>query len=608
MVAVVAVIAYATSLTGTFQFDDLPTVLRNPAIQEPGNLGAFFTDSGLFSGEPGNRMYRPVLLATYLANHVAAGFDPFVWHLTNVLLHAACGLLVVLLARRLFRVFGVTETGLALFLAGLLFALHPVHSEAVNYISARSGVIATAGVLGALLCHLAFRRAESRPGRRGLFLAGSLLLFAAGLGGKEIAVAFVPAVFALELLDPRAGPVARRLRTATLRTLPALLLLAGYLALRSHLLGAAVADVGSRLTSVPGRADPQWGGGRTVLENLLTQARVFWMYLGKLVVPVDLALDRYVEVSRSVLEPRVLLSLAGLLVLLAGIVWAAFRRPVVAFLGLFFLFGLAPTSTIIPLNVLMNEHRLYLPSVGFAILAGMVLARIVARAPRAGTALVGTLGVTALALITLRNFEWKDPHTLWTANLESSPRSFRARNQLGKDAYVRARSIGLSRAALPHLERALHHLTEGVKVYPDWYPLRQNLALAYQLRARILNRDEDFRAAVENLDRCVMLHPEAAALRRDRAVLLAFWGKAEEAHAEFAELAASEGVTAEEKEDSVFRPMLRAMGKDPRAHLGYAKLLARRGREYRAEAERLFERAVELGYPAKEGERESLFE
>ncbi|MBD3160631.1 MAG: hypothetical protein GF328_00810, partial [Candidatus Latescibacteria bacterium] len=196
MVAAVAVIAYATSLTGTFHFDDLPTILRNPAIQDPGNLDDVFVDPDLFSGEPGNRMYRPILLSTYLANHAIAGFDPVAWHLTNVLLHALCALLVVRLAGRLLEHFGVVETGLASLLAGLTFALHPVHSEAVNYISARSGVIATAGVLGALLCHLAFRRAEGPPKRRGLWLAASLSLFALALGGKEIAVAFVPAVFA----------------------------------------------------------------------------------------------------------------------------------------------------------------------------------------------------------------------------------------------------------------------------------------------------------------------------------------------------------------------------------------------------------------------------
>jgi hypothetical protein len=606
IVAAVAVVAYATSLPGVFLYDDLPTICRNRAIRDPGNALRFFEDPDLFSGEAGNRMYRPVLLLTYLANYRAAGYQPSAWHLTNVLLHALNALLVALLATRLLPAFRRPVSGTVALLAGLSFALHPVHSEVVNYVSARSGAIATAGFLGALLLHLAWTRGRPSPLSRILLLIGSLLLFMLGLGGKEIAVAFVPTVLALELLDPEGGPPLRRLRSAVLRAAPAALVLVGYLLLREELLGTAVAGVEGRFFAVPGRADPFWGGGRTVLENLLTQSRVFWMYVWLLFFPTDLAIDRFVDVSRSVGDPRVLAALAGLLLLGLLVVWSARRRPFPAFCVLLFLFGLAPTSTLVPLNVLMNEHRLYLPGVGFALLVGAALGGLLVRWPAWGRSALGAAALCFLVLLTARNLSWQDPRAIWQENLETSPRSFRALNQLGTFEYRAAMKCGLDPSALPHLERAIAYYRDGERIYPNWIVLLQNLALSHQFRGRILGDEEDFAASARYFRACIELHPRAKGFRRDLALLLAMWGKYDEARRWYAELAAEGGLSPEAYEDDVFREVLTQLRSDGRAHLAWAGILARRGPEERERAEQAYRLAVSLGAPAVEGGFEGL--
>ncbi len=534
----VGMLAYVTSLPGNFHYDDFPTILQNPAVRDPGLLGRYFTDPNLFSGLKDNAMYRPVLLVTYLADYLLFGFRPLGWHLTNVLLHALNALLVVLLAARLLRVFSPeADVRWPAFLAGAAFVLHPVHSEVANYVSSRSGAIATAGFLGAFLLHLSWTRGGRGGAARAAAAAGSALLLAVGLGGKEIAVALVPAVFVLEILDPRGGRALRRLSLAAFRTLPVLVTAAGYLYVRKQVLGTAVADVAGRFFTVKGKADPFWGGGRTVYQNLLTQACVFWDYVRLLLFPTDLAVDRFFPVYTSFARWPVWPSVAGLAVLGAALVAAARRKPLVTLCGAIFFFGLAPTSSLVPLNVVMNEHRLYLPGVGFAVLTGLVLARVLAARPRAGAVLLAAAGACCLAVIVPRNLLWQDPRALWADNVRVSPRSFRAHNQLGTALLEEARRAGEGPEAVSLLDRAIEEFRVSEELYPDWYHAHLNLGIAYRERGRISGEDADFEKSLEHLRRCAALSKNRWRARYQIATTYGTWKKYDEAIRRFSAMA-----------------------------------------------------------------------
>ncbi|MCC7262152.1 MAG: hypothetical protein IT369_06480, partial [Candidatus Latescibacteria bacterium] len=139
-------LCYANSFSGSFHYDDFHSIVDNPHIRNLTKLPAFFADPLMFSGDPEKKMYRPLVVLSYALNYAAGAYQVAGYHLVNLLVHLGCSLLVWRLGLRL-----VGEGG---WLAGLLFAVHPLCSEPVNYISSRSESMAALGYLGALLAHL----------------------------------------------------------------------------------------------------------------------------------------------------------------------------------------------------------------------------------------------------------------------------------------------------------------------------------------------------------------------------------------------------------------------------------------------------------------------
>src|SRR3972149_10838390 len=132
LLASVSFLVYANTLGHEFVYDDDVQILRNQWIRSPEHIPKYFTgDVWSFRnpGEPKSNYYRPVQLLAYLGLYQVAGLNPFAYHLVNVLLHVACTWLVFLVARRLLQ-----EQGLSL-AAALLFATHPIHTEAVAWVA-----------------------------------------------------------------------------------------------------------------------------------------------------------------------------------------------------------------------------------------------------------------------------------------------------------------------------------------------------------------------------------------------------------------------------------------------------------------------------------------
>jgi tetratricopeptide (TPR) repeat protein len=148
LVAIVAVAAFATSLGNGFAYDDDVIIVDNPRVTAPASIGTIFTSPYWGSRERGG-LYRPVATLSYAWNHRLHGLEPFGYHLVNVLLHAAVSVLLVLVALEVLPLAAAT-------LAGLLFAAHPIHVEAVANVVGRAELLAA---LGVLVAWLAARRA-----------------------------------------------------------------------------------------------------------------------------------------------------------------------------------------------------------------------------------------------------------------------------------------------------------------------------------------------------------------------------------------------------------------------------------------------------------------
>jgi hypothetical protein len=150
LVQVLALVAlvftvYANTLWNNFHYDDSHSLLENPHIRTLANIPRFFKDPTLFSREPAMAMYRPVVLVIYALNYALGQYRPLGYHMLNILLHAAGVVLVYLFLVKW------QENSLYAWWGSALWGLHPIHTQVVNYISARAEVLAAIGVLASLL-------------------------------------------------------------------------------------------------------------------------------------------------------------------------------------------------------------------------------------------------------------------------------------------------------------------------------------------------------------------------------------------------------------------------------------------------------------------------
>jgi len=481
-----AFLTYANSFQAGFHYDDSHHVVGNPYVHDAKFIGQYFSRPDMFSALPGHNMYRPVLLASFNLNYQWGGYAPLHWRLTAIALHAlvAVGvfLLVSSLSDSLDQRTGGGRSGGAL-VAALVFAVHPLFTETVNYASARSSLLATAAVVWALLAHRGAQVQKRAVFRIGLLML-SLLLFAIGFLSKEIALVYPVLLLAVEWVERRGWT----------DVLPALAAAALLLVVRKMVLGTAVIDFAAREAARAG-ADANSGGARPILWNLFTQARVIVGYLLLFLVPYGLTIHREVRVSDSLFEGGVI---GGGLVILGMLLVAIrerTRRPLLTVGMLWFFIALAPTSSIIPLNQVMNEHRTYLPGVGLAILLAFGWRRLTFRyrVPALAAACVALLVTTWQ-----RNEDWSDPVQIWASAVEVSPNSAHVQNALGAQLRLNGRADESERVFL-----------EARRLDPQlWEPVF-NLGTLALYRGRVDESAEQLANAERWLQRSLDLRPAA---------------------------------------------------------------------------------------------------
>ena len=443
LVALVALCSYGAALGGDFVYDDLHSVRDNLALRDPSRILEYFWNPSAFSSLD-NKMYRPVLLVTFALDHALGGGAVWVFKLHNLLLHAACAVTLTGLARA----YGAARIGAGL--AGALFAAHPLLSEAVNMVSARSELLMQFGILLALAFHERGRH-EAR-GQAWLVAVATFL----AVGAKEPGV-LVPALLLLrEALARDPGGCALRSRIA--RLVPALVVAVAYLVVRKIVLGTATAAV----PALAGHGDPFSGGSRGLVAQLATMALVVPRCLFQAIVPLGISIDPQVPVRTSFADPFVI---SGSLGCAALVVYGWWRGRLLSRMGIGLALVCSGAWIVLPLNVMLAEHRLYglLAGMAWVASAGLSLPGRPVRCLRvAALAAVGGFGVLAGA----RCLDYRDERQLWHAVLTSRPDSPRARCALG----IAALTDG-------DLLAAREHLTRAVMVYPRLWRARRHLAM-----------------------------------------------------------------------------------------------------------------------------------
>ena len=386
---------YLNSFPGAFQFDDYNVIVENGGVH---TWRAFL--AGLSRG------IRPLLKFTYTLNWTS-GLGLFGFHLVNVTLHAANAVMLFFLASR---IGGLSVSGFAALFPALLFAVHPVQTEAVTCISGRSVSLMAFFYLGSILVYLRGRERGSRI----LLHAASPILFLLAVASKEVALTLP---FALVLCE-----AARRERTGWKEALRAQ---AVHWGLLFSLVVLFLAHAGY------GRLLEAAFDIRSVASNLFTQVHGIAYLFSRLALPHDLNFDPDLPVFSGwapVLLPEVLL----LAVLVAAGFFLLSKRSPAGFGILWFFLHLVPTNSFIPRLDVANERQLYLSSWGLfvALATGAELLRE-RWGPKRVTAPAAVLVIALCALTVSRNTVYRSEVALWEDTVRKSPGKARAWNNLG---------------------------------------------------------------------------------------------------------------------------------------------------------------------------------
>jgi protein O-mannosyl-transferase len=467
---------YASALGDAFVWDDGNIIVANPAIKHWSEAARLFASSL----ERNTEYYRPMLGLSFLTDWQLFGPWPAGFHLTSILIHAGVGVLLYLLAAR------VLADPLAAGFAALLFVVHPVHTEAVTYVSGRSDPLAALFALASLIWSL-------QPGRRALSVGAFFL----ALLSRETSVGVL---LLIVLVDVTVGPRATWTARVARRYLPYVGALAVSLVMRWLAVGAGTATNDT--------------AAYTLGMRLLTLPKVVVAYLGLLVVPSSLHMERVVAPATSPVDPTVLGPLALLAVLVAALViWRRAMWPV-AFGAAWFGLALLPVANLVPLATFMAEHWLYLPSMGLFMAAGWGLSRLATRTrPAAAIAVLAVLSLAYGARTARRNLDWRDDRTLYQATLRFTE-SARVHGNLARVYWIEG-----------DVERAKHELDRAIELRPRHW----QTADAYNQRGVIYQQEGRHAEALQEFQRAIELYPRNPAPYVNLATTLQAFGRIDEA-------------------------------------------------------------------------------
>jgi tetratricopeptide (TPR) repeat protein len=494
-----AALAYLNALGNPFVYDDHRTVLANLSIRDLGDW------RWVLKGEAA----RPLVNLSYALDHAVWGLAPVGYHLTSLVLHVVNVLLLFGLARaavtdwhaqRPDRLEPEAPAAIA-FVAAALFAVHPVLVEAVGYVSGRSELLCGTFALAAVL---ALRRVL--VGGSWWWVAPGAASLALALGAREVAAGVPLALVAYDRLLGRGDAAARAARWWRLH-LPLLAAVAAGGALRLAMRAAA---------PPPALDVSPW-------QYFVTQWGVAWRYVGLLAWPASLSLVHPVRPATLPPDGAAWLAAAALLGV-AALAWRGRRAaPVEAWGVVWFALCLAPSSSLVPLNEMMAEHRVYLASAGLFLAAATFTGRLgrwlsgrrLRGAPvLVRLALIAVLGLLA-SLTVARNAVWADSLTLWRDAAAKAP-----------DAWLPHLAVGDALRARGNCAGALAAYREAARLRPQEPLIRINLAACL-----IATRELD--EAERVLREALPLDPAQARTHANLGVVAALRGDAGRARGHF---------------------------------------------------------------------------
>lgn len=474
LLVIVTIAVYANALSNGFVYDDSSQLLQNKWITSIRYIPDIFTKSvWSFKEDPTvSNYYRPLMHLIYMSNYHLFGMKAWAFHLVNILFHSTNTILVFLIIQLIVnsRTERPGSSTRPAFLAALVFAVHPIHTEAVVWVA---GIPELSFTFFSLLSFYFYLK--SKKGHKTGYIL-SLVFFCLAAFCKETALVLPLIIFLFDIASTKS--------------------VGGYWHLKKYIPYLCIATVsfGLRVYALGGVAPEARHTYLTVWQYFINIFPLFAAYIGKLLLPVNLNAFHVFHPVTSVLESRSVIALIVTILFLFAVA-VVLRRDRLSYWGLLmFALPLLPALYIPGLGEnTFAERYLYLPSVGLSFIIAAALLRIdQGAAPLAQPAAVVLclIIVSGAAATIKRNAVWKDEFSLWTDTVGKSPDGIIPRNYLGSVLFTRGET-----------EAAIAQFRAVVAMNPDDAESHNNLAVA-------LKKKGLFAGAIPEYKRAIALNPK----------------------------------------------------------------------------------------------------
>lgn len=453
IIIALSMMVYLNTLNNDFAYDDSHLVENNPAIRSWKNFSEIARPS-----------QRPVRAITYMIDYSIWKLNPFGFHLTNIFLHAIAAALLFLFLNHFL------DKNLS-FLVTLLFALHPIQTEAVAAIANRKEMLMSAFFLLAFILYL-------KKSKHWIFFVLSYICYGFALLSKEVAVTLPVMVFVYDWYFKDKRTLKKNIPLYALYVLP--------------IIAGALIIFGT--DRFPNFFSVEHTRGLPYPRVFATSMKAFPHYLKLLLFPFRLSADHYFPPVESPFEILAIFAFIFFIIYIASIFVIKKSSKLLSFGLLWILINWLPISNLVPSVYFLAERYLYFPSIGFCLILGLGLMNLIKYKKWVG------LGASALILVIYagttinRNNDWKNDFTLWSDAVKLQPGNPQAHFYLGnayreKGNYARAEQH--YRKSLSIEPRQVRALTNMGNMYSEKGEF-ENAIIAYE-KALALERGKVYK-------------------------------------------------------------------------------------------------------------------